>query len=546
MPIKILAREVVSKIAAGEVVERPASVVKELVENALDAGATQINVETQGGGVSLIRVTDNGSGIPASDVELAFHRYATSKIDLLTDLEKISTLGFRGEALPSIAAVAEMEVLTKAEGDTAGTHLYLKNGNIAKREKRSRPQGTTVTVHHLFRDFPARLKFLKSATTENGHIANLLSQYALAFPEVKFSLILDGRLTLRTPGNGNLRDVVAEVYGLEVAQQMLELDRADQTPGVAGLTSPPFLSRSSRGYLSFFVNRRWVRSSLLARASEDAYHGLLMTGKHPIVILNVYLPPQEVDINVHPTKTEVKFRNSQIVYTAVQKSMEKVLVKVPPPEIKTDTPSFTPPPSFWTVSGKEAPTLPILRVVGQLASSYILAEGPEGLYLIDQHAAHERVLFEKVLNQRSQQKIEVQGLLEPVNIELSPQQEEVLKKEGELLGEFGFSLETFGAKSYLLRAVPAIAKEGNPAETVRTLLDSIAAEEELSKQDEKIAQSLACHSAVKAGDSLTAEEMRELIKQLEQTKQPRNCPHGRPTMIHLSSRQLEKEFGRIA
>ena len=545
MPIKILAREVISKIAAGEVVERPASAVKELVENALDAGTTQVAVEAQGGGISLIRVTDNGSGIPASDVELAFHRYATSKIDTLTDLEKITTLGFRGEALPSIAAAAEVEILTKADDDAAGTYLYLKNGSVIKREKRSRPQGTTVTVHHLFRNFPARLKFLKSATTENGHIANLLSQYALAFPEVKFNLVLDGRLTLHTPGNGSLRDVVAEVYGLEVARQMLEIDEADQVPGVSGLVSPASLARSSRGYLSFFVNRRWVRSSLLARAAEDAYHGSLMTGKHPIVVLNISLPPQEIDVNVHPTKTEVKFRNSQTVYTAVQKSIGKVLVKAPPPKIKTGAASFTPPPSLWAVKGAETPTLPILRVVGQLASNYIMAEGPEGLYLVDQHAAHERVLFEKILAQRSQHKIEIQGLLEPVNIELSPKQEEVLKTKGELLNEFGFSLEPFGARSYLLRAVPTIIKEGNLAEAVRALLDSIAAEGEPSKREENIAQSLACHSAVKAGQSLNAEEMRELIKQLEQTNQPHTCPHGRPTMIHLSSRQLEKEFGRI-
>ncbi|OGN91585.1 MAG: hypothetical protein A2Z75_00250 [Chloroflexi bacterium RBG_13_50_10] len=544
MPIRILASEVVSKIAAGEVVDRPASVVKELVENALDGGATQIAVEAQGGGVSLIRLTDNGRGIPASDVELAFHRYATSKIDTLTDLEKISTLGFRGEALPSIAAVADVEILTKAESDTAGTYLYLKNSTVVKREKRSRPQGTTVTVHHLFRNFPARLKFLKSATTENGHIANLLSQYALAFPEVKFNLVLDGRLTLKTPGNGNLRDVVAEVYGLEVAKQMLDIGATDQIPSAFGLVSPPFLSRSSRGYLSFFVNRRWVRSSLLARAAEDAYHGLLMTGKHPIVILNVSLPSPELDVNVHPTKTEVKFRNSQIVYTAVQKSIQKVLVKVPPPKVKTGAPSFAPAPSLWTVKGAGTVSLPILRVVGQLASNYVMAEGPEGLYLIDQHAAHERVLFEKILAQRSQQKIEIQGLLEPVSLELSPKQEEVLKKKGELLGEFGFTLEAFGARSYLLRAVPAIMKEGNLAEAVTELLDSLATEEEPSKRDEKIAQSVACHSAVKAGHSLNPEEMRELIKQLEQTKQPRTCPHGRPTMIHLSSRQLEKEFGR--
>jgi DNA mismatch repair protein MutL len=545
MPIKILAREIISKIAAGEVVERPASAVKELVENSLDAGATHISVEAQGGGISLIRVTDNGSGIPASDVELAFHRYATSKIDTLTDLEKITTLGFRGEALPSIAAAAEVEILTKADDDAASTYLYLRNGNVVKREKRSRPRGTTITAHHLFRNFPARLKFLKSATTENGHIANLLSQYALAFPEVKFNLVLDGRLTLHAPGNGSLRDIVAEVYGLEVARQMLEIDGADQVPGVAGLVSPPSLARSSRGYLSFFVNRRWVRSSLLARAAEDAYQGLLMTGKHPIVVLNISLPPQEIDVNVHPTKTEVKFRNSQTVYTSVQKLIGKVLVKAPPPKIKTDAPSFTPPPSLWAMKGAETLTLPILRVVGQLASNYIMAEGPEGLYLIDQHAAHERVLFEKILAQRSQQKIEIQGLLEPVNIELSPKQEEVLKTRGDLLTEFGFNLEPFGVRSYLLRAVPAIMKEGNLAEAVRTLLDSIAAEEEPSKREENIAQSMACHSAIKAGQSLNAEEMRELIKQLEQTNQPRTCPHGRPTMIHLSSRQLEKEFGRI-
>jgi DNA mismatch repair protein MutL len=544
MPIRILACEVVSKIAAGEVVDRPASVVKELVENSLDAGATLISVEAQDGGVRLIQVTDNGSGIPANEVERAFHRYATSKIETEADLENISTLGFRGEALPSIAAAADVEILTKADADTAGTYLHLKNNNIVKRDKRTRPQGTTVTVHHLFRNVPARLKFLKSATTESGHIANLLSQYALAFPEVRFNLVLDRRLTLQTSGNGSLEEVVAEVYGLEVARQMLKIGETDQIPGVSGLVSPTSLARSSRSYLSFFVNRRWVSSSLLARATEDAYHGLLMTGKHPIANLNISLPPQELDINVHPTKRDVKFRNSQIVYAAVQKSIQKVLVKAPPPEVKTGAPSSTPPPSLWTVKGAEPVSLPILRVVGQLASNYIMAEGPEGLYLIDQHAAHERVLFEKILAQRAQQKIEIQGLLEPLSLELTPKQEEVLKKKTELLNEFGFSLEHFGARSYLLRAVPAIMKEGNLAEAVSTLLDSIAIEEEPAKRDEKIAQSVACHSAVKAGHSLNAEEMRELIMQLEQTRQPRTCPHGRPTMIHLSSRQLEREFGR--
>ncbi len=544
MPIGVLAPEIISRIAAGEVVERPASVVKELVENALDAGATQINVESQGGGISLIRVIDNGSGIPADQVELAFHRYATSKIGTLTDLENISTLGFRGEALPSIAAVADVEILTKSEGDTVGIYLYFKNGNVMKREKRSRTRGTTITVRHLFRNFPARLKFLKSATTENGHIANLLSQYALAFPEVKFNLVIDGRLNLSTPGNGNLRDVIAEVYGVEVAQQMLELEKTEQVPSVAGLISSGSLARSSRSYLSFFVNRRWVRSGLLARAVEDAYRDTLTTGRYPIVVLNVFLAPQDIDVNVHPAKTEVKFRNSQTVYALVQKSIANALARAPLPKVKTASTSLEMAVSLWATQADKSGPLPILRVIGQLASSYIMAEGPEGLYLIDQHAAHERILFEKILVQRSQQQIEIQGLLEPVNIELSPKHEEILKTRGEFLSQFGFILEPFGMRNYLLRAVPRLMKDTDLAETVRAVLDSLITDEEPHYREKNIARSLACHAAIKAGQSLTADEMRELIRQLELTTQPQTCPHGRPTMIHLSSHQLEKEFGR--
>ena len=489
MPIKILDPQIVSKIAAGEVVERPASVVKELVENALDAGASQITVETQGGGVSLIKVTDNGCGIPADEVELAFTRHATSKINTLSDLEKIATLGFRGEALPSIAAVADVELITRAASDAAASYLRLANGKVMQQEKRSRPQGTTVTVHHLFRHFPARLKFLKSLTTENSHIVNMLTQYAFAFPEVKFSLTMDGRLSLRTPGNGNLRDAVAEIYSLEVAQQMMETDGSEQGYTIKGLVSPPSLSRSSRNYLSFFVNRRWIHSSLLTRAVEDAYHGLLMTGKRPIAIINVSLPPQEMDVNVHPSKTEVKFRNSQSVYSAVNRIIKNALHQAPPPSVKRSTPTppaprlFTaeagdrtdsaqtaypmPRPADGVVKNGDTPSMPILRVVGQLAASYIMAEGPEGLYLIDQHAAHERVIFDKILAQRSQQQIEVQGLLEPATIELSPGQEQILNSRAELLSQFGFSLEHFGDRSYLLRAVPAVMAGANLIEAVQ-------------------------------------------------------------------------------
>jgi len=568
MPIKVLDPQLVSKIAAGEVVERPASVVKELVENSIDAGASQITVETQGGGVSLIKVTDNGCGIAADEIELAFSRHATSKVSALADLEKISTLGFRGEALPSIAAVADVEIVTKTADDAAASYLRLSSGKIVQQEKRSRPQGTTITVHHLFRQFPARLKFLKSSTTENSHIANLLTQYALVFPEIKFSLTMDGRLSLRTSGNGNMRDVVAEVYSLEVAQQMLELDEKDGIQAVSGLVSPPSLSRSNRNYLSFFVNRRWVRSSLLTRATEDAYQGLLMTGKHPIAIVNFSLPPQELDVNVHPTKTEVKFRNNQTAYTSVSRAIKNVLTGAPLPRIKSPTATATPAPHLFTsavdIEAAPSPTveypapspatsvvkngdltrLPVLRVLGQLASSYIMAEGPEGLYLVDQHAAHERVIFDKILAQRSQQKVEVQGMLEPVTIELSPRQEEALNTRDALLRQFGFSLEHFGDRSYLLRAVPAVMAGANLIEAVRELLDSLAGDEEPSQREQKIAQSLACHGAIKAGQALNMEEMKGLIRQLEETDSPRTCPHGRPTMIYLSSRQLEKEFGR--
>jgi DNA mismatch repair protein MutL len=557
MPIKVLATEVVSKIAAGEVVERPASVVKELIENSLDAGATQIAVEAQGGGVELIKVSDNGTGIPASELELAFHRYATSKIGNLDDLEKISSLGFRGEALPSIAAVAEVEISTQTSSDPIGSYMYLKKGEVVRKESRARPQGTTVTVHRLFRYFPARLKFLKSANTENSHIAHLVSQYALAFPEVKFTLVLDKRQSLRTTGNGDLREVVSEIYGSELAQRMLKVEQKDGLAKVSGLTSPPSLARSNRNYLSFFVNRRWVHSPLLSRATEEAYRGLLMDGQHPIAVINISLPAQELDVNIHPAKAQIKFCHEQTVFSSVQKAIEEVLARTPiasskavpfsvssgqwqsPRMIMDNEPAFV-------VAQLPTLELPVLRVLGQLANTYIIAEGPDGLYLIDQHAAHERILYDRILAQWSQKEVEVQGLLQPITIEFSPREEETLRASKEFLAEFGFAIEPFGNRSYLIRAIPALVARANVIEIISALLDSLASKESLNPWEEKIAQSLACHGAIKAGQQLSNEEMRELIKQLEQTKQPRACPHGRPTMIHLSAYQLEKEFGRIS
>jgi DNA mismatch repair protein MutL len=557
MSIQVLTTEVVSKIAAGEVIERPASVVKELIENSLDAGATQIAVEAQGGGVELIKVSDNGAGIPSSELELAFHRYATSKVGSLDDLERISSLGFRGEALPSIAAVAEVEILTQTSSESIGSYLHLRRGEVVGKESRARPQGTTITVHRLFRYFPARLKFLKSVNTENSHIAHLVSQYALAFPEVKFSLILDKRPSLRTTGNGDLREVIGEIYGSELAQRMLKVDQEDGLAEVSGLTSPPSLTRSNRNYLSFFVNRRWVRSPLLTRATKEAYRGLLMDGQHPITVINISMPAQELDVNIHPAKAQIKFCHEQAVFSSVRKAIEEALARTPIASSKVvpfsvGSGQWQSPrmimdnASAFVVAQLPTMELPVLRVVGQIANTYIIAEGPDGLYLIDQHAAHERILYDRISAQWAQKEVEVQGLLQPITIEFSPREEETLRANKEFLAEFGFTIEPFGNRSYVIRAIPALMARANTIEIITALLDNLASKESQNPWEEKIAQSLACHGAIRAGQQLSNEEMRELIKQLEQTKQPRACPHGRPTMIHLSSHQLEKEFGRIS
>ena len=557
MTIKVLEPDIVARIAAGEVIERPASVVKELVENSLDACATQITIETQAGGVEQIKVSDNGTGIPVSELEVAFHRYATSKIDDLSDLEKITSLGFRGEALPSIAAVTDVEIFTRTSSEVVGSYLRLRKADVIQRESRARPQGTTVTVHHLFRFFPARLKFLKSVNTENGHIAHLVSQYALAFPDVKFTLVLDKRPSLRTTGNGELREVIGEIYGLELAQSMLNVEQGDGLIKINGLTSPPSLARSSRNYLSFFVNRRWVRSPLLTRATEEAYHGLLMDGQHPIAVINIFISAQELDVNIHPAKAQIKFYDEQEVFSRMQKAIKEALARTPIASIKSmpfsvsaeqwQSPHMiTDNEPAFVVAQLPTMELPVLRVLGQLSNTYIIAEGPDGLYLIDQHAAHERILYDQILAQWAQKEVEVQGLLQPITIEFSPREEETLRASEEFLAEFGFTIEPFGNRSYMIRAIPSLMAKSNIIEIITALLDKLASRDSPNTWEEKIAQSLACHGTIRAGQQLSNEEMRELIKQLEQTKQPRVCPHGRPTMIHLSSRRLEKEFGRIS
>ena len=572
MPIQVLDPKVAAKIAAGEVVERPASVVKELVENALDAGARQIQVEVLRGGVNLIRVSDDGGGIPAQEVALAFERYATSKIYSDRDLERITTLGFRGEALPSITAVSDTTLVTRTSEELSGSFISLRDGQVVESGPRGSRVGTTVMVRHLFARFPARLKFLKSPATEAGHITTLVQHYALAFPAVRFSLEIDGREAFRTSGSGKAQEVLAAMYGPEVAQGLLGVGPVQGdgpfTGGylVEGWVSPPQVSRASRAEQSFFVNRRWVQSRLLGAALETAYEGMLMVSRHPLAVLCLTLPPEDVDVNIHPTKREVRFLREREVFSLVEKAVrEKLTKEAPIPQVQVEgwspqsTETTAAPAALdfggWSTQLPERPVyggptatagegkLPILRMLGQLANTYIIAEGPEGMYLIDQHTAHERVLFERLQREWSQKRVEVQGLLEPLVVSLTPRQEELWREHQEALAELGFDLEPFGEHTFLLRSVPALIKDSTPA-ALTSLLDAL--DEEGSRGDwrQTMIISLACHSAVRAGQTLTEEEMRQLLQQLEGSTSPRTCPHGRPTMIHLSAAQLEREFGR--
>jgi DNA mismatch repair protein MutL len=590
MPIKVLPAEVAAKIAAGEVVERPASVVKELVENAIDAGATEIKIEIRRGGIRLMRVIDNGCGIPGDEVELAFARHSTSKLESASDLARVSTLGFRGEALASIAAVAQVSLVSRTAQEAVGTQVKLENGAIVGREGKGCPQGTVVTVENLFYNVPARLKFLRREATEAGHISQLVSRYAMAYPELRFSLLTDGRLAFQSTGSGKLYDVLVKVYGLEAAQQMLPVESGGGEPRaeggktdvrVHGYVSSPSLHRSNRQYLTFFVNRRWVQDRSLSYAASEAYHTLLLKGRHPIVVLNVNLDPAEVDVNVHPTKREVRFRRGNEVFAAVQKAVRRVLAESSPLPTVASRPhplgSLTAGPSVWgqprqltgvgsehrpvgqlalevqrtaedalttTAPPQMRPRLPMLRVLGQLGQTYIIAEGPGGMYLIDQHTAHERVLYERFTAERARMAVASQQLLTPLPLELTPRQHAAMAEHLEALTELGFEIEPFGAETYLLRAVPAVLERGDIGQAVADILDELAEEGSGQTGEEKALISVVCHSAVRAGQTLSMEEMRDLVRQLEETSLPHTCPHGRPTMVHLSAEQLAREFGR--
>jgi DNA mismatch repair protein MutL len=573
LPIRILPEEVASTIAAGEVVERPASVVKELLENALDAGARRIEILVTQGGRELIEVSDDGCGIPSAEIPLALARFATSKLSTTQDLFAIETLGFRGEALSSIGAVAHLELISRAQDEINGTRLVLDGGQAGKPHPIGTPQGTLVRVRDLFFNVPARRKFLKKETTERRKINSLVSRYALAYPEVAFKLTQESRVNFQSSGSGNRREVLAAVFGVETARQMIALPIASEAPvKVAGFISPLSVHRGSRRELTFFVNGRFIQDVSLSAAVIQAYHGLLMVGRYPLAVIFLDMPPEEVDVNVHPAKAEIRFRNPDIVFSVLQRVVRATLLgQSPPPAIDFQR-SWRP--EGWidrsqaispdwallhsnvdiedveTVKGLQPALpgggLPLLRAVGQIGAAYLVAEGPDGLYLIDQHAAHERVLFEAIMEARSQGEVDSQTLIEPVTVEFTPMQAAILEENLEVLKRLGFEVESFGQRTYRLRALPVLLTGIVPEQALRSVVEDFEEDETplLSETEARLAARVCKRASVKAGQVLSLAEQQRLLRDLEECQSPRTCPHGRPTMIHLSVEALERQFGR--
>ncbi len=591
MPIRLLSPEVASQIAAGEVVERPASVVKELLENALDAGAKSVSVTIGGAGRTLIQVADDGCGIPADELPLAVARHATSKLARAEDLFAISTLGFRGEALASIGSVARLTITSRTTDAAAGARLHVEGGAIGQMEKVGAPVGTLVRVEDLFYNVPARLKFLKQDTTERRAIDALLTRYALAYPSVRIKLTEGKTSSLQTSGDGDQRAILAALYGVDVGKQMLDVLAEEMSMKLSGFISPIALTRSNRREITFFINGRWVQNAPLSAALLQAYHTLLMVGRYPLTVLFLEVEPAEVDVNVHPAKAEVRFRNQDRVFSFVQRAVRRALLAYSPvprisptlwgtsprivdpawslahdelgvenreSEVESDIPAAQP----LTTGDSRLTTpetlphsgVPLLRLIGQIGATYLVAEGPDGLYLIDQHAAHERVLFEKLMAlrqaqggaQHEQKKVPSQSLLTPIVVTFPSQFTELLIPNLPILQHLGFEVEPFGPNTFRVRAVPALFASRDPSTALRAVVEDFEEDETLlqAEAEARLAGRVCKQLAVKAGQVLSPEEQRALLSDLEACASPRTCPHGRPTMIHLSVDMLERQFGR--
>lgn len=660
--IQVLDQITIDKIAAGEVIERPASIVKELVENSIDAKAASVTVEIQDGGISLIRVTDNGSGIEREDIRNAFLRHSTSKIRKVEDLAHIASLGFRGEALSSISAVTRTELITKTKEDTFGTRYVIEGGVEQSLEDAGAPDGTTFLVRQLFYNVPARRKFLKTPMTEAGHVQDLLMRLALSHPEVAFTFINNGQTKMRTSGNGKLKDVIYSIYGREAAANLIELDYSMDGLVMKGYLGKPVITRGNRNFENYFVNGRYVKNAMLSKAIEDAYKDFLMQHKFPFVVIHFQVDGEKIDVNVHPTKMEMRFQRQQDVYNIVYEGVHRTLlepelipqVEAPAPKVisqpKSESPFLlkpktAPQPMEKKPEEKEEPhdeayfmkkmkervlsyhqrnssaevakkeqifrpqaqaerikdalarakevekqpqkqaeeqpeliretpvyeTKPVTeekaeqlnlfdehllkrekkaeyKLIGQVFETYWLVEFENSLYIIDQHAAHERVLYERTLKEMKNREFTAQYLSPPIILSLSMQEAQVLNENMDRFTRIGFEIEPFGGEEYAVRAIPdnlfGIAKKELLLEMLDDLADGISTSMTPELIDEKVA-SMSCKAAVKGNNRLSAQEADALIGELLLLENPYHCPHGRPTIIAMTQRELEKKFKRI-
>lgn len=650
MSIQVLDQETINKIAAGEVIERPSSVVKELVENAIDAGATAVTIEIKDGGISFIRITDNGSGISKDDIPMAFLRHSTSKIKSIEDLMNVSSLGFRGEALSSIAAVSQVELITKTADDFTGSRYVIEGGNEISLEEVGAPDGTTFIVRNLFYNTPVRRKFLKTAATEAGYVNALIEHLSLSHPDISFRFINNNQNKLHTSGNMNLKDIIYGVYGRDITSNLMEISGKTQDVEITGFIGKPVICRGNRGYENYYINGRYIKSSIITKAIEEAYKGYIMPHNYPFTAIHFKINPSIMDVNVHPTKMELRFSKNEFVYRFVLETVKECLanrelaarVKLPDPvkqqqftkspenikqteksyvQENTDSkpyqaPRIEPPrESFYnstessvkqktvnenqttgfikniTDYTKMPPTrlpepfeikrsdemikedkkiyeaekkqeaeqlsmfdTPLMsekakadyRIIGQLFETYWLIEYEDKFYMMDQHAAHEKILYERFMNHLKVKDMDTQMIMPPVIIELNMQQEDAYKRNKQAFSRLGFEIEEFGGNAYKVNGLPAGLPNINLKQMLIDMIDGLTDDDstDLDIITERVA-TMSCKAAVKGNNKLSFEEAKELIEELMQAENPYNCPHGRPTLIVMSKYEVERKFKRI-
>jgi DNA mismatch repair protein MutL len=605
--VKVLDKKTVNQIAAGEVIERPASVVKELVENSIDAGATQITIEIKDAGRKLIRVTDNGAGMTRSDAEVAFEKHSTSKIQRIEDLDYLTSLGFRGEALASIASVAKVECITKPHGIEIGTHVFIEGANTVKMKDIGCAVGTTIKVIDLFYNTPARLKFLKREQTELAHISDTVTRFVLRYKEIHFRLTHNGNELINSPVTENDIENIVNIYGKNVGRELvpIECNSEDGYIRIHGFISKPSITRGDVSNQSIFVNKRYVKNRLVSSTIKDVYRNLIPRHRYPVVILNLDINPSNIDVNIHPTKIQVRFEDEyrirRLIYNAIETTLRQhnLITEIHAVDLKPQfkaigteaTAMFTKPQSSLPIpspirppvelepqkvppppprqssleieeqkrSGEIGPesdnilksqgssTLPLMIPTGQIHNKYIIAQTGDGLVIIDQHAAAERIQFEKIRNKYETSSMQSQKLISPIQLELTPKEINALDSFIDKLKAMNFEIEPFGRNTYQVRAVPVVLGRVEDREAVHDIISDLL---ELGKVkdesilNEKIIQIMACRSAIKTGDPLNLTEMHSLIQELYSLKNPYSCAHGRPTIISLTDKQLEKWFHR--